>query len=97
MTSELNLLPNSEKVIELNLPNLSFDLDPSPTQDSSGIYGKSDFTMTVINKVNSYVAIRTKTTKKDVYAVNPTYGIISPNSAIEIKFVYYIKVRILIN
>ena len=48
--------------------------------------------MTVKNLVNSNVAVRTKTTKKDVYAVNPTYGIIPPNGTLEIKFVYYIKV-----
>ncbi len=50
--------------------------------------------MTVKNLVNSNVAVRTKTTKKDVYAVNPTYGIIPPNGTLDIKFVYYIKVKL---
>jgi hypothetical protein len=49
--------------------------------------------MTVKNLTGSFVAIRTKTTKKDVYAVNPTYGVIYPNGSLEIKFTYHIKVR----
>ena len=43
------------------------------------------------NLTNSCVAVRTKTTKKDVYAVNPTYGVIQPNGVLDIKFVYFIK------
>jgi hypothetical protein len=49
----------------------------------------------VKNKTSSNVAVRTKTTKKDVYAVNPTYGVIQPEGLLEIKFVYYIKVRLI--
>jgi hypothetical protein len=49
--------------------------------------------MTVKNLTNSFVAVRTKTTKKDVYAVNPTYGVVNPEGTLEIKFVYYIKVK----
>jgi hypothetical protein len=49
--------------------------------------------MVVKNKSNSFVAIRTKTTKKEVYAVNPTYGIIVPQGTLDIKFVYHIKVK----
>lgn len=64
--------------------------------DQSGIYGKSECIVLVKNHTNSLVAIRTKTTKKDVYAVNPTYGIINPLQTFEIKFVYYIKVTTII-
>jgi hypothetical protein len=59
----------------------------------SGIYGKSECIILVKNLTNNHVAIRTKTTKKDVYAVNPTYGTINPAQTFEIKFVYYIKVN----
>jgi hypothetical protein len=80
-------------VITLDKPNLFFNLDPATTPDQNGIYGKSECTVTVKNKTSSHVAVRTKTTKKDVYAVNPTYGVILPEGSLEIKFVYYIKVR----
>jgi hypothetical protein len=49
--------------------------------------------MTVKNLTKSFVAVRTKTTKKDVYAVNPTYGVVNAEGTLEIKFVYYIKVK----
>ncbi len=81
-------------MIELDKPNLYFFLTPSPTVDGNGVYGKSECIMKVINKTDSFVAIRTKTTKKEVYAVNPTYGVVNPNGALEIKFIYYIKVKI---
>lgn len=72
---------------------LYFNLDPATYPDQKGVYGVSDFVMTVRNLTGSFVAIRTKTTKKDVYAVNPTYGVVYPNGTLEIKFAYHIKVN----
>jgi hypothetical protein len=72
---------------------MTFELTPSNIPDNTGIYGKSDFTMTVRNLTSSLVAVRTKTTKKEVYAVNPTYGMVPPKGTLEIKFVYFIKVN----
>ena len=80
-------------MISLDKPTLFFSLSPSANPDNTGIYGKSESVMLVKNLTNSHVAIRTKTTKKDVYAVNPTYGIINPSGTFEIKFTYYIKVN----
>ena len=79
-------------MISLDKPTLYFELSPSSIPDNAGLYGKSESVMIVKNLTNSYVAIRTKTTKKDVYAVNPTYGVINPRASFEIKFTYYIKV-----
>lgn len=90
------ILFSSQEVIALDKPILVFNLSPTPTPDTSGIYGKSECVILVRNLTNSHVAIRTKTTKKDVYAVNPTYGIVNPAQTFEIKFVYYIKVFIII-
>lgn len=84
-------------MITLDKPNLFFNIEPAASPDQNGIFGKSECTITVKNKTSSHVAVRTKTTKKDVYAVNPTYGVILPEGLLEIKFVYYIKVRLIVH
>lgn len=77
----------------MDKPNLYFNIEPSANVDNTGVYGKSECIVAVKNLTNSCVAVRTKTTKKDVYAVNPTYGVIQPNGILDIKFVYFIKVN----
>lgn len=46
----------------------------------------------VVSNISSYpVGIRIKTTKKDIYAVNPTYSLISPMNSLEVRVAYFIK------
>jgi hypothetical protein len=87
----------SQDMIIINKSILTFNLEPTTNPDVNGMYGKSESSIIVTNLVDSHVVIRTKTTKKDVYAVNPTYAFINPKETFEIKFVYHIKVKVDIN
>ena len=75
----------------MNKDKLHFDLNPSDFPDSVNGYGKSECVISARNLSNEYLAIRVKTTRKEVYMLNPTYSLVKPNESIEIKFTYIIK------
>jgi hypothetical protein len=75
----------------LDKDRLNFDLNPADFPDSVNGYGKSDCSINAKNLTDKYIAIRVKTTKKEVYTLNPTFSLVKPNESIDIKFTYIIK------
>lgn len=53
--------------------------------------GKYETNLTLVSLANVPLAVRIKTTKKDIYAVTPTYLILSPNEIVDIKVAYFKK------
>lgn len=51
----------------------------------------SDSSLFIKNESNNFVAVRIKTTKKEMYAVNPTYLVMKPKEGVDIKVVYMRK------
>lgn len=66
-------------------------MNPSDIPDINTGYGKSECHINVKNLTNDYIAIRVKTTKKEIYSLSPTYSLIQPNSNLDIKFTYTIR------
>lgn len=71
-------------MIEIEQSCIEFDL-------SNKSKNKFDSFLSIKNVFNQFVAIRIKTTKKDIYAVSPTYVVLSPNQVTSIAIVYFRK------
>ena len=65
-------------------------LSSVPTR-ASHLRPLSELKLTITNLTSEYIAFRIKTTKKDHYAVEPTYGVLTPNGEQKIKITYYGK------
>lgn len=93
--SELQL-DNSEDIFSIDKNTLVFPINTQALKDEKTFNSNnqpsvvSEIKLQIKNLTNQYVAFRVKTTKKQNYAVNPTYTIISPNSTQTIEIAYYI-------
>ena len=90
----------SKEIFKLNKDILLFKIDPlnlnklssySSKHFSDHIKPLSEEEIIITNLTSEYLAFRVKTTKKENYAVNPTYCIISPNENKVISFLFYNK------
>ena len=88
----------SKEIFTLNKEILSFKINPQNSKLSShssihsgDIKPLSEENIEVTNLTSDYLAFRTKTTKKEHYAVNPTYCVIPPNGTKSLNFVFYNK------
>lgn len=73
-------MSDSKELFTIDVNILSFtipDKEGTPIETSCNIH----------NITGDYIAFRTKTTKKEEYAVKPTHVIIAPNATITISFI----------
>ena len=94
--SEL-LIDSSDILFTIDKPMISFHINPKSnqinvTQSHMMHYSPiSECIIKITNLMSQPIALRVRTTKKNFYAVNPTYCIILPNSNKLIKFLLYLK------
>ena len=95
MSSEI-LLDTSNPIITINQSSLLFKINQKNFQNQSKIntsskelYPISQTELLLTNLTSSYIAYRTRITKKNFYSVEPSHIVISPNSNITIKITYY--------
>lgn len=95
MKSEL-LMDTSEKIFTIDKPMITFHINPNLNNDinKSQIINhspKSECNIKITNLNSNPISLRVRTTKKEFYAVNPTYCIILPNKHQNINFLLYLK------
>ena len=100
MSHEL-IMDISKELFKLDKDVLEFVISASmisklssvPTR-ASHLRPLSELKLTITNLTSEYIAFRIKTTKKDYYAVEPTYGVLTPNGEQKIKITYYGKTSV---
>ena len=91
------IMDSSSEVFTIDKPNLQFNINPNissiDNENSSkkDIHPVSSCCIVVTNLTDNYIAFRSKTTKKDLYVVNPPYTIIKPNNNQQILIEFYMK------
>ena len=95
MTSEV-ILDSSSPIITINQSSLFFKINQKNFRIQSKIntssrtlYPLSETELLLTNLTSSYIAYRTRITKKKFYSVEPSHIIMSPNSNITIKITFY--------
>lgn len=88
------LIDNSENVFKIDKDVLLFRINSNRLKDfvshSSGHpVAISETELFVTNLTSEYLAFRTKTTKKQNYAVNPTYCVLAPGVTQKIEIAFY--------
>ncbi len=95
MKSEL-LIDTSEKIFTIDKPMITFRINPKINNDitQSQIVNyspRSECNIIITNLNSNPISLRVRTTKKEYYAVNPTYCIILPNKHQKINILLYLK------
>ncbi len=97
MKTEL-LIDTSEKIFTIDKPMITFHINPNLnlnnniTQSQVIKYSpKSECNIIITNLNSNPISLRVRTTKKEYYAVNPTYCIILPNKHQKINILLYLK------
>lgn len=93
-------MDTSTKIITINKAILSFKINLKYMDKLSEDFGNSNklcaissLVLYLNNVTSSSVALRTRTTQKHYYAVNPTYATIPPNSNTKIAITFYFNPR----
>ena len=89
-SKEIFKLDKEILVFRINNSNLN-KLSSYSSIHSGQLQAMSEENIKVSNLTSNYIAFRTRTTKKDIYAVNPTYCIIEPNKTTNLNFIFYSK------
>ena len=99
MSAEI-LLDTSSPVITINQSSLLFKINQNYFQNqlknsnsSYTLYPLSQTELLLTNITSSYIAYRSRITKKKYYSVEPSHLIIPPNSNIIIKITFYHNFR----
>ena len=99
MSTEI-LLDTSSPVITINQSSLLFKINQNYFQNqlknsnsSNTLYPLSQTELLLTNITSSYIAYRSRITKKKYYSVEPSHLIIPPNSNITIKITFYHNFR----
>ena len=99
MSAEI-LLDTSSPVITINQSSLLFKINQNYFQNqlknsnsSNTLYPLSQTELLLTNITSSYIAYRSRITKKKYYSVEPSHLIIPPNSNITIKITFYHNFR----
>ena len=99
MSAEI-LLDTSSPVITINQSSLLFKINQNYFQNqlknsnsSNTLYPLSQTEILLTNITSSYIAYRSRITKKKYYSVEPSHLIIPPNSNITIKITFYHNFR----
>ena len=90
VSKEIFTLNKEILTFKINQSNLS-RLSSHSSIHSGNLQPLSEEDISITNLTSEYLAFRTKTTKKENYAVNPTYCLIPPNGNQVLNFVFYNK------
>lgn len=82
-------LIDSSEIFKIDKDIISFKINSNNLNDSSGPIAVDELKLNITNLTNNYLAFRTKTTKKSIYAVDPSHYIIPPNETVIIKIIFY--------
>ena len=100
--SELNVIDSSIKLFSIDKKVITFkinrdeknitdiNINASTLSQQRITLGKTSLTVT--NLTSEYISLRTKTTKKKNYLVNPSYCNIKPNSQQKLDLIYFVKI-----
>jgi hypothetical protein len=97
------IMDSSSKVFTIDKEILQFNINPNissmdnDNSSKSSIHPVSSCSIVVTNLTDNYIAFRSKTTKKDLYVVNPPYTIIKPNNNQQILIEFFMKHKSLHN
>ena len=97
------IMDSSSEVFTIDKQILQFNINPNissiDNENSSkkNIHPVSSCSIVVTNLTDNYIAFRSKTTKKDLYVVNPPYTIIKPNNNQQILIEFFMKHKSLPN
>ena len=106
MSTDLSMAETSENLFTIEEPIITFSIEQNnnPFNSTNTINNTinstslshnplklSQTSITVKNISSEYLLIRTQSTKKIYYSVNPFYVILSPNSKQNLNFSYYIN------
>jgi len=89
------ILDTSNPVITINQAILQFKINKQymssqlNTAPNNTLIPISQIEIFITNITSNYVAYRTRITKKKYYTVEPTHLVISPNSNIKVKIIFY--------
>ena len=84
-----SLMDTSKEIFKLDKEIVDFNIDLSKFEESSSPVALSETQISITNLTDNYLAFRTKTTKKTLYAVNPNSCIISPNEVKTLNIILY--------
>ena len=97
-------MDSSSPIFTLDKQVLQFKINPKiysqnieNNSDINNLAPASVCTLIVTNLTDNYIAFRSKTTKKELYVVNPPYVIIEPNKNQTIFLKFYMKTKRLPN
>ena len=82
-------LIDSSEIFKIDKDIISFKINSNNLNDSSDPIAVDELKLNITNLTNNYLAFRTKTTKKSIYAVDPSHYIIPPNETVIIKIIFY--------
>jgi hypothetical protein len=97
------IMDSSSEVFTIDKEYLQFNINPNissmdnDNSSKSSIHPVSSCSIVVTNLTDNYIAFRSKTTKKDLYVVNPPYTIIKPNNNQQILIEFFMKHKSLPN
>jgi hypothetical protein len=90
VSKEIFTIDKDKLCFRVNSSNLS-KLSSHSSINAGNLQPLSEEEIHLKNLTSDYLAFRTKTTKKEYYAVNPTYCIIPPNGSQTLNFTFYNK------
>ena len=83
------LIDSSKKIFEINNEIISFNINQDNFESSSEYIAIGEEEISITNVTQDYLALRAKSTKATIYAVNPSHFILSPNEIKKIKIIVY--------
>ena len=82
-------LIDSSEIFKIDQDIISFKMKSNNLNTSSDPIAADEIYLNITNLTNNYLAFRTKTTKKSIYAVDPPYYIIPPNETKKLKIIFF--------
>ena len=99
--SDLNIVDSSTKLFSIDKPIIEFEINRNNNDIQEVNINNSisshypiklgNTSILVTNLTSEYISLRTKTTKKQYYSLDPSYCNIAPNSEQKLDFKYFIK------
>ena len=96
MSHEL-VMDESKQIFKLDKETITFKIDSSNISKLSSMKNSHQFQalseedIHITNITSEFIALRTKTTKKENYSVHPIYCVIPPNSTQSLNIILYYK------
>ena len=82
-------LIDSSEIFKIDQDKISFKIKSNNLNTSSAPIAVDELKLNITNLTNNYLSFRTKTTKKSIYAVDPSHCIIPPNETKILKIIFY--------